>query len=183
MDGLTLDRALKQCSQTKKYYCGVYSIDNFPVQCAKSYPCFYLVNTDISSGGGEHWLILFYTTPQHLEIFDSLGQTPYAYKKRMLKYIEKSGPETVLYSNKRLQSLRSNVCGAHCLFFAYKKCQKKMSMASVLNRYYLSSTRYNDCSVLCFAKKHFGIKAGIIRRMLKTVSKCNVKMCSVNKND
>jgi hypothetical protein len=183
MDGLTLDKAFKRCGQTNKYYCGVFSVDNFPAKCAKSYPCFYLVNTDLSSGGGEHWLILFYTTPQHLEIFDSLGQTPYAYKPRLLEYIENFGPKTVVYTNKRLQSLKSNVCGAHCLFFGFKKCQKKISMASLLNRYYLRNTNYNDCSVLCFAKKQFRIKPRTIRLMLKTVSKCNLKLCTINKND
>jgi hypothetical protein len=180
MNGLSLDRYLKQCAITKPYYAGVYAIDTVPSLSGsnKTLPRFYLVNTDRAEGPGEHWIILFYVSSNFLEIFDSMGQSPQAYDKCLAASFSGTPGLIVSYTNKRLQSLSSNVCGAHCLFFAYKKCQQKQSLASLLIRYYVNDTQYNDCNVLCFAKRKFRLRAVTIERMLKSTSlKCRKSVC------
>ena len=178
MDGLTIDRALKYCSVTKPYYKGICSIDTIPNKTTFfNKPGFVIINTDISSGSGEHWIILFVANSNYIEIFDSLGQSPRAYGEHFSKFLNKFPAKTFIYTNKQLQNLKSNVCGSHVLFFAFKKCQKKLSLASLVNRYYLNDTNYNDCNVLCFSKKVFKIKSNIIKRMLRTCSKCKLTNC------
>jgi len=179
MDGLTLDRALKKCNVTEPYYRGVYSIDTVPP--VVKYPGFIVVNTDLSSNAGKHWLIFFYVTRDSIEIFDSLGQSPYAYGLYMKRFIVNNPRVHFIYVNKRLQSLKSNVCGAHCLFFAYKKCCKKLSLPLLIHKFYLDSVDYNDCRALCFAQTKFKISARMIEQMLKTVSKkCNLNDCAAD---
>jgi len=180
MDGLTLDRALKSCSVTRPYYKGIYSIDTVPpslLRRAKTYPFFVIVNTGTAGTAGKHWLVYFYLNSRLVEIFDSLGQSPYAYGKHMKQFIVQNTNVKFNYVNKRLQSLKSNVCGAHCLFFAYKKCYKKLSLAVLVHRFYLDDPEYNDCRVLCFAKTRFHIRAQMISQMLRT-TRCNLNECA-----
>jgi hypothetical protein len=172
MDSVTLNKVLKQCSVTRAYFHGVYSINNFP-KANRKYPCFYIVNTDVEGGKGEHWLVLFFISPIYLEIFDSLGQTPYAYNKHLTNYISRNKSMKTVYTNKQLQNYDSNVCGAHCLFYCYKKCQKKMSLYTLMQRYYMNNTNFNDCNVLLFAKKQFKLDSKIVKQMVKTVPKCS----------
>jgi len=112
------------------------------------------------------------------EIFDSLGQSPYAYGSHFKQYLTNNKKRTFIYTNKRLQNLKSNVCGCHVLFVGYKKCQKKLSLNSLLNRYYLNDRNFNDCNVLCFCKKQFKLKPTIIKHMLQTCSKCKLDNCA-----
>src|SRR6267154_4562905 len=143
MDGYTIDNCLKQCEITRPYYKGIYSIDTIPY-INKGEPYFIIVNTDIASGDGKHWIVLFYINSNYVEIFDSLEQSTYAYGKYFKQYIKENVSVEFIYTNKRIQNLKSNVCGAHCLFYSYKKCQKKLSLYSLINRYYLNDTNYND---------------------------------------
>jgi len=177
MDGLTIDRIFKHCAVTKPFYKGIYSIDTIP---NKSYnePNFYVLNTDISTGRGLHWLLIFNINSKYTEIFDSLGQSPYAYGSHFKQYLTNNKKRTFIYTNKRLQNLKSNVCGCHVLFVGYKKCQKKLSLNSLLNRYYLNDRNFNDCNVLCFCKKQFKLKPTIIKHMLQTCSKCKLDNCA-----
>ena len=80
MDGLTLNRCLINCKITKPFYRGIYSINTIP-NIPTKIPGFYIINTDISSGNGKHWILLFYANNKNLEIFDSLGESPYKYHK------------------------------------------------------------------------------------------------------
>jgi hypothetical protein len=172
MDSVTLNKCLKQCSVTNIYFQGVYSINNFP-KINRKYPCFYIVNTDVAGGKGEHWLVLFFISPNYLEIFDSLGQTPYSYNSYLTDFISANKTMKTVYTNKRLQSLKSNVCGAHCLFYSYKKCQKKISLYTLMLRYYMNNTNFNDCNVLNFAKKQFKLSSKTVKQMVKTVPNCS----------
>ena len=177
MEGSILDKCFKRCLVTKQYYKGIYAIDTIPFNSI--YPSFIVVNTAPSTSNGEHWIVLFFINEGLIEIFDSLGQSPYAYGIHFKRYIESKKHIKFVYTNKRFQSLKSNVCGAHCLFFGYKKCQKKLALSTLVNRYYLNDTNYNDCFVLCFISRKFAATTDqfVIQNMLKTVSSCNLTSC------
>lgn len=180
MDTVTLQNALKQCNETKRYFAGIYAINEIP-RVNKKIPSYILVNTDISSGPGEHWLVLFFPNKDKVEIFDSLGQNPHEYNVELVKTLSLNSRISIEYTNKRLQSLQSNVCGAHTLFYCYKKCQKKLGLANLINRHYSNNFDYNDCMVLRFAKKYFKINSSILRIMVATVPNCRLEDCSANK--
>ena len=42
---------------TRLYFGGVYSVDNLP-HFNKNYPVCYIVNNDVSSGVGIHWVLV-----------------------------------------------------------------------------------------------------------------------------
>ncbi len=183
MDGITIDNCLKNCKVTKPYYGGIFSIDNIPNYNINS-PCFYVINTDISSGPGKHWLLLFFlTNGKNVEIFDSLGKSPYAYHKSFKKFLNSKIGWNITYNNKSLQG-DSNVCGAHVLFYAYKKCNKKYGLATIINRYYINNVDLNDCNVLYFVKKKFKIKNYKLKQLEKSIPKCNLNKikCNVRRN-
>jgi len=91
------------------------------------------------------------------------------------EYLSNRNGWSVNYNNKQLQSSDSNVCGAHVLFYAYKKCHKKYGLSTLINRYYLNDVNFNDCSVLCFVSKKFKLKKKYIKLMLKSVPFCALK--------
>src|SRR6266481_803459 len=134
MEGLTLNKCLINCKITKPYYRGIYSIDTIPKSKVFIKPYFYVINTDISEGDGKHWILIFFPNARTAEIFDSLGQSPFAYHHAFREYLNARPDWMISYNNKRIQSLNSNVCGAHCLFFAYKKCSKKYGLSTLINR-------------------------------------------------
>ena len=79
MRGETLDLVLRYAlwdSSTK--FLGVFSRDLIPLTC-NSYPCAFVANTDPSSLHGRHWVVFYYTSPTHLEFFDSYGHPPEDY--------------------------------------------------------------------------------------------------------
>lgn len=176
MDGHTLDSNLKKCSITAEFYRGICSINTIPV-LKNVKPCFMIVNTDLAEGEGTHWIVLFFLRTNYVEIFDSLGQQPQAYGEHFIRYMKKQPTIEFVYGKQRLQSLDSNVCGAHCLLFSYKKCKKKLSLASIVKRYYLPDTNFNDCNAICFANKIFNIRKQVVRQMLSTVPKCSLDKC------
>lgn len=178
MDGLTIDTNLRKCLITKEFYRGICSINTIPVLKFVK-PCFVVVNTDIAEGDGTHWIVLFFIRSNYIEIFDSLGQRPKeAYGHHFITYMKKQGPTVeFVYIQQRLQSLDSNVCGAHCLFFCYKKCKRKLSLSTLVNRYYLPDTNFNDCNAICFINKIFNIRKRVVREMLLTVPKCSLDKC------
>lgn len=77
------------------------------------YPVCYVGNTHPSDQPGEHWLAFYWPNVKHCEFFDSYGLSPSNYQ------LELDAPPSVkVTSNSRLlQSLTSNVCGAHCVWF------------------------------------------------------------------
>lgn len=167
MNGAELYSYLKSCRITKQYFKGVYPSDKIPSKFNK-YPCFVIANTEESTKDGEHWIVLFYLKSDTVEVFDSLGSTPYAYIT-VYKYLMRNF-KNITYTDKQLQSLKSNVCGLHCLFFCYKKCKNKIPLALIIRRYYTSNENFNDCNVIHFCKIKFKVKNKILCKLIKTTS-------------
>ncbi|SRR5258706_3796463 len=172
MNGLELERSIMQNAMTSRLFSGIYSADLLPKP--KLVPSFSIVNTDSFTGAGEHWLALYFhnAAPSTVEIFDSLANK--CPSKRLLERLKELGYSTILFNNNgnALQSLKSNTCGAHCLFYAYIKCTKNLSLQVFLNEHYTSDRLYNDCMVLYFANKKFKLPAICMERMLRT-TKCD----------
>jgi|SRR5260221_12837279 len=172
MNDKELSQILRANSITKPYFRGVWAA-NVAVQLkfkvGRDTPCFIIVNTDNERGDGEHWLVFFYNKNGCLDVFDPFGIAPYAYPN-----LENFFEERTLcteYNTKCLQATDSNVCGAHCLFYAYVKCKKKLPMYSIINRYYLNNVFFNDCTVLNFVRNKFKVNNKTLYG-LKRTTKC-----------
>jgi len=155
---------------TKRYFRGVYACDN--IKEYRKYPYFIIVNTDNARKEGEHWLVLFYTQPLMLEIFDSLGMDLKAYKCLSI-YLAKTPQRQIERNDRLLQSPFSNLCGAHCLLYCHIKCCYKIALQTILNRYYIKDVDFNDCKVLYYMRKLYSLKSDVLKKMLiTTANKC-----------
>ena len=116
---------LKSDKYTSKYFLGVMSYDRLPQENPP--PGLYVVNTDVSTGPGKHWVCIFFGNTT--EYFDSLGRPPQELKSYLKQYAS-----TYMYSTKRIQGIGSDVCGDYCILYAYFRCRGK-SMNAFVNMF------------------------------------------------
>lgn len=128
---------------TAPYFKGVFSSDTIPILQKNEA---IVVNTDKASEKGTHWLAFFMNETKTIEVFDSYGQSPEFYGIFI--------PNTC-WNNIVFQSLSSNVCGAYCIYFIYKRCLG-FSMYSVISEMCLN--KINDFKMYQFVKKKYGVR-------------------------
>ena len=85
---------------------GVFARDEVPPILL---PGGYVVNSDVRSSGGVHWLALFVTDDGTIEFMDSLGRKPTDYHFHM----------KCVYSTMSLQPVNSILCGLYVLYYLY----------------------------------------------------------------
>jgi len=93
---------IKQDAFAKHVFIGVYARDQIPL--IKKYPCCIILNTDVSTKPGEHWLAIYYIDKNNLEFFDSFGHAP-SYFQLVFKN------QNVVYNKKQIQDYSSFFCG------------------------------------------------------------------------
>jgi hypothetical protein len=103
-------------------------------------PALYVLNTDVESGKGEHWCVVFFARRGVCEFFDPFGFSPEVYGFKPLLTFYSSYIE---YSNICVQSVMSKACAYHCLFFAYHRCRKP-DMQSTLSLYDFVDIDFNE---------------------------------------
>ena len=89
-------------------YGGTLAADQLPKRRQNS--TFYVVNTDVRSGLGKHWVVMWIPSHGPPEYFDSLGNKPSNSFHHFLgsKYYRNTD---------RLQNYGSMSCGAFCLYY------------------------------------------------------------------
>jgi hypothetical protein len=90
-----------------KKFRGVYPQDKFPSKSG-----YYIVNTDVSTGPGEHWVAV-YSTASKLYIYDSFGRC----SKKLLKHLTKNNTKKEIVDSQydAEQFGDSEICGPLCL--------------------------------------------------------------------
>lgn len=144
MDSRTLTRILTTHPDTKRVFRGVYSYDNIPDKVHK-YPSAYICNTDPSSQPGEHWVAIYFESPQQAEYFDSFGIRPYG---KFYKFAKKNATK-VMYSREWLQSPDTRVCGLYTLYYLTHR-SRGLSLAQILASFEAYSWRSNDRTVFAW---------------------------------
>jgi hypothetical protein len=115
MNTIDLARCIMQDGPSRLQFGGIRAADKLPLVTQRQ-PTFFIVNTDIASGKGKHWVVIFVS---HIpEYFDSLGRPPKHYHKHFQHYLINHGPY-YLFSNKRSQNIGTNSCGKFCLFYIF----------------------------------------------------------------
>lgn len=121
MDTNTI-RCMVNCDQTLlQQMIGIFSVDEIPKQRFTSFPISFIINTDIKSGPGKHW-VAFHASNHRGEFFDSYGLKPSFYSDRVLDFCT-SNNLTLLYNDKRLQSKDSKTCGYYCMYYLVNRCR------------------------------------------------------------
>ena len=111
-------RLMEKNPVMKLQFAGVHARDTLPL-CPPDKTSVYIVNSDISTSGGKHWLCIYcpYNGSPN-EFFYSYGRHPNYYGGSLTNFLECSGKQFI-YNNKMLQGQFSSVCGHYCVFYAY----------------------------------------------------------------
>lgn len=114
-----LSRAL--CNTSCRFL-GVFAADEAPTELPRNsdfYPCALVINTDVSSGPGQHWVACYVSSPTSVvEFFDSYGKLPAYYPNLRVTTMSR---RVRRLSTASFQSSRSLVCGHYCVFFLCKR--------------------------------------------------------------
>lgn len=108
---------------TKPYFAGIYAVDTLPIIIGDE-PRFIIVNTDVLSGVGQHWVLInIFPENTPYEWFDSLGKEPQHYSNVLYDFVTQNGLKPFIMNINPVQSDISDSCGYFCLFVSDLRCQ------------------------------------------------------------
>jgi hypothetical protein len=117
MDSDQLLKLIQKDVQTSSIFGGVLPADAIPFHVAIR-PRLYFVNTEDHHRRGKHWVVFFFPSTGHAEMFDSFANSPARYGEKFVNFLSTNSISPFQYTRKRLQEDRSTKCGAFCLLFA-----------------------------------------------------------------
>lgn len=125
-------------------FLGVFARDEIP---SITFPCCFVVNTDISCGIGEHWVAVWCEGRSgKIEFFDSLAKGASHYGIPIAPHVSNCI---------RLQSSVSSVCGQYCVYFLYLRSLSK-SMHEIVGGFSSWDFDWNDYQVAKWVGKLVG---------------------------
>lgn len=127
MNTIELHKILSSILKNEKCFAGVFPKDRIKITKRNNFGI--IINTDVSTGRGKHWVSFFVKNGKGL-YFDSFGLPPY--DNDIKKFIFKICKKNYIYNKKRLQSLSSKTCGVYSMLFLIWCCKGK-KMKSFLN--------------------------------------------------
>ena len=148
MRGGTISFILSNDPYTKPLFDGFWFPDS-PAELTKI-PALIILNTDDSTGPGEHWCAAFISDSNHCEFFDPLGAPPenplldYSFMQYLSKYVN-----TIEHNIIPVQHITASTCSPHCLFFCFYRA-RGFSFQTILKRFYSPDTEINDDTVSQF---------------------------------
>ena len=99
---------------TKVRWLGAFARDQIPDLKHQRRPFALVINTDVATAPGQHWLALYGPCgSSKLEMFDSFGLDPKLYS------LDQSLASSFTFSNRTIQDVSSKVCGHYALLFIY----------------------------------------------------------------
>ena len=124
--------------QTSKNFLGCFAIDELP-HFPWRLPISLIVNTDISTGNGVHWLALVMEGDECF-YFDSFGLP--ILEENLIDYLDPYY-NVVTYSDVCVQHIDSNKCGEFCILFI-KFVNSKSTYEKFLSQFNLFKIAEND---------------------------------------
>ena len=146
MNAQQLESILSLDQHILKNFAGVFAADTLPSNISHL-PKFLIVNSDVHSGPGQHWLALYIPAQGPSEFFDSLGHSPKQYLASFEQFLINHSPQYI-YSNKRLQNYGSDTCGLFVLYYVILRC-RGYTMQDIVNNF-STNLAQNDILTLHF---------------------------------
>ena len=141
MDTIEINKMLRRCKITSKYYAGCFACDDPPT--ILKFPASLVLNTDNRRECGTHWTALFCINKSEVYYFDSFGDEPNPCIQKYLKKFKK------VHKNKQIiQNILSENCGYYCIFFIYL-CSKGLTFNQILKKLYLIEDADNYVKYFC----------------------------------
>ena len=135
--------------KTEKHFIGVIPQDYLSSLHVLSFPIKFVVNLDLSSQSGSHWIGI-YITKDTLEIYDSLGMKTNYWKhfpKFLLRFVKQFSKSHRIFVTPELQNPNSGFCGLYCYYFLV--CRPFLSFLNCLSLF-TSDFTLNDSVLLDF---------------------------------
>ena len=134
-----LRRELKKDHKTRAVYGGVLPVDRLPIHRLRRTPRLYIINTDDSSGPGEHWVLVYFKNSRGI-YFDSYGFDVQDFR---IKDFLNTNSISYIYNSKHLQGVFSQTCGYFCLYVA-RRLARGCSFSRILQDFSTLRPYYND---------------------------------------
>lgn len=147
MNTSEISKTLKSIPKLSDIFAGF----SFPDKSAPidQFPSFTIINTDLSSGPGEHWCVAFFDKNKNCDYFDPLGIPPQLLVND-LTHILNQFNTPYSFTTHPVQSENTKTCGPHCIYFSFlKSCN--LSFKHILQHFYdVENTQCNDSVVVNF---------------------------------
>lgn len=133
-----------------KYFSGVFSADTIPRTLKNDH--FIICNTDVSSGEGQHWYIV-YRSNHVIECFDSLGcnNDKVQFFKQHFKF---PSIGRIDFNLTPTQPSESQTCGQYCLYYAFQRLYNKdLSYFDLMNEIFSTNVNENNVNVINFVEE------------------------------
>ncbi len=154
MDTKQLMTLLNSSEVTQPYFLNVYALDQLPKHRITESKWLLIANSCPSNRAGLHWLAIFKTNDNSIEVFDSYGGDPTVYD--LIPFLRAQTVTKCQYNATRLQALDSQVCGHYCLYYAYWRCRRK-TMHDIIDSFSNINYARNDTRVYNHVIKLFDI--------------------------
>jgi hypothetical protein len=138
-----LRRELQRDHKTRAVYGGVLPVDRLPTYQLRRTPRLYIINTDDSSGPGEHWILVYFKNSRGI-YFDSYGFD--VQDSRIKNFLAKNSI-SYIYNSRHLQGALSQTCGYYCLYVA-RRLARGYSLSRILQDFRTFNNYYNDMLVV-----------------------------------
>ena len=138
-DTVTQRRICQQDEFIRRYFLDVYGADQVP--CQVPYPRCAIANTDPIDRPGQHWVALFWSSPNRGECFDSYAMMPTMYDPRWRCF------DTFQQNPRVLQQWSTDVCGDYVLYYLYHRC-RGTPLQEIVQYFSPDDGLYNDTAVV-----------------------------------
>lgn len=119
-------------------FIGVFASDELPLTVARK-PSLYIVNTDVATGPGLHWVAFFFPIDGVPEFFDSTAHPPGHYHASFQRFLG----STYKFPKIRLQDFQAKTCGHYCIFYGIHRC-RGWSLENIMHIFDEQTTWQND---------------------------------------
>jgi len=132
-----------------KKFKGTFSADTSPSKLKTGE--FFIINTDVSTGFGIHWLCVYKASSKKLQIFNSLGSPENARQLYQTIGFKIPGISVLHFNSTQVQSSNTHTCGLFCVYFLIHRLHNlDLSFDELLNDIFEESTSLNEEKVKLF---------------------------------
>jgi hypothetical protein len=155
MNSKQLASILQQDIYCRKINGQVLSLDQVPKNIDE-FPSWFIINNEISSEPGEHWLGMYFNKiDEPADFFDTFGKNPSSYGENITKLLTFHWP-SFRYINKPIQNENSQGCGFYTLYFILKK-SRGYDFQRIISKFTLSNLNKNEEIVTHFITSNYSI--------------------------
>lgn len=151
MNEAEIDQYLKTHPLTKEVYQGVYARDELAFFGGAPNSMF-VVNTDLRSEPGAHWVFCYWPSEGLPLYFDSYGFFPLY--EEFYQFLL-SDTSNFKYNKVQLQDIDTDVCGHYVMYFASQLCAG-VPLEEIRSKHFTNNAKLNDRLIVTLFRKEFG---------------------------